>query len=75
MIAEPQKPIFLFKYENFYPEVNSRDLLVVPTVQLKTKYTFFLNMKMPQEQNTNCRHKNTQIPNILLAKLIIIPKL
>ena len=68
MIVEPQQPKLLSNRKipwiksDWYPGVSPRDLPAIPRVQLKTKSTFFLNMKMHQVQNTNPRHKKTQIP-------------
>ena len=68
MIVEHQKPNLLLNMKIpwikpvRYPGVRLRYLLAIPRVQLKTKYT-------------KHRHKKTQIPNTLLAKLIILPEL
>ena len=81
MIVEPQKPILLLNTKipcikpDWYLGVSSRDLLAIPRVQLKTKYTFF-----PKHENaTSTKHKlqtqKNQIPNTLLAKLITLLEL
>ena len=70
MIVEPQQPKLLSNRKipwiksDWYPGVCPRDLPAIPRVQLKTKSTFFLNMKMPQVQNTNSRHKKHKFQHL-----------
>ena len=69
MIAKTQKPNLLLKKHNWYPGVIPRDLLVIPPVQLKTKYKF-----IPKHKNTTIKTQKYKKSKHLTSKISNIGK-